>query len=68
MTLNSIINRLQPRQQQVVACIVAGCPDKETARQLGLSPRTIETYRERIRRTLGARNTADIVRIALRGK
>jgi two-component system response regulator FixJ len=68
MTLNSICNRLSPRESEVLVSIIAGERAKETAIMLGISPRTVEIHYTHIREKLGARNSAETVRIALRGK
>jgi FixJ family two-component response regulator len=57
--------RLTPRERDVLTQIANGLSNKEAGRQLGISPRTIEVHRARIMEKLGARNTADLVRIAL---
>jgi two-component system response regulator FixJ len=54
---------LTPREHEVLECIALGASNKEAGRQLGISPRTIEVHRARIMEKLGARNTADLVRI-----
>ncbi len=56
---------LTPREEQVMACIVSGRLNREIGIDLGISERTVEVHRIRIRTKLGARNSADIVRIAL---
>jgi FixJ family two-component response regulator len=56
---------LTRREQHVLTEIVAGATNKEAARRLGISPRTIEVHRANIMMKLGARNTADLTRIAL---
>jgi DNA-binding NarL/FixJ family response regulator len=56
---------LSNRQRQVLAGIVRGCPNKVIAWELGLSVRTVEAYRAQVFERLGARNTADAVRLAL---
>jgi FixJ family two-component response regulator len=58
-------DRLTPRERDVLAQIAGGASNKEAGRQLGISPRTIEVHRARIMEKLGARNTADLVRIVL---
>jgi FixJ family two-component response regulator len=59
--------RLTPRERDVLAQIAGGASNKEAGRHLGISPRTIEVHRARIMEKLGARNTADLVRIVLTG-
>lgn len=65
--LNSICNRLSPRETQVLLLVVAGERHKSIGSALGISPRTVEIHEIRIRKKLGARNIQDVVRIALRG-
>jgi two-component system response regulator FixJ len=36
---------------------------KAAARELGISPRTVEKHRHRVMQKLGAQNAADLVRI-----
>jgi len=56
---------LSKRHRQVLAGIVRGSPNKVIAWELGLSVRTVEAYRAQLFERLGARNTADAVRLAL---
>jgi FixJ family two-component response regulator len=58
-------DRLTRRECEVLAEIVGGASNKEAARRLHISPRTIEVHRARIMGKLGARNTADLMRIVL---
>ena len=57
--------RLTQREEEVLAEIVAAASNREAGCHLGISPRTIEVHRARIMKKLGAKNTADLVRIAL---
>jgi two-component system, LuxR family, response regulator FixJ len=59
--------RLTPREREVLDQIVAGCSNKEVGRRLKISPRTVETHRASLMTKLGARNAADLVRIAMGG-
>ncbi|MCB1491466.1 MAG: response regulator transcription factor [Rhodobiaceae bacterium] len=56
---------LTPRELDVLDQISAGQSNKEAARNLGISPRTVEVHRARIMEKIGARNAADLVRIVL---
>jgi FixJ family two-component response regulator len=56
-------DRLTPRERDVLQKIALGASNKEAGRQLGISPRTVEVHRARIMEKMGARNTADLVRI-----
>jgi DNA-binding CsgD family transcriptional regulator len=56
---------LTPREREVLRQIVDGSSNKEMGRKLRISPRTIEVHRARIMAKLGAKNAADLVRIAL---
>jgi two-component system response regulator FixJ len=54
---------LTPREREVLERIAMGASNKEAGRQLGISPRTIEVHRARIMEKIGAKNTADLVRL-----
>jgi FixJ family two-component response regulator len=56
---------LTARERDVLAEVASGCSTKETARRLGLSPRTVEGYRVSIMRKLGVKNPAELVRLVL---
>lgn len=58
-------SQLTPREREVLQLITNGQSNKEAGRELGISPRTIEVHRARVMEKLGARNTADLVRIVL---
>ena len=59
--------QLTPREREVLELITNGQSNKEAGRELGISPRTIEVHRARVMEKLGARNTADLMRIVLTG-
>lgn len=56
---------LTARERDVLAELANGSSAKETARQLGLSPRTVESHRKSIVRKFGAKNLAEVVRIVM---
>jgi len=57
--------RLTARERQVLERIACGASSKEAARELAISPRTVEVHRARIMEKLCAKNAADLMRIVL---
>lgn len=57
--------RLTPREKQVMTLILAGKSNKEIARQLGCSHRTIEVHRARILRKMETRSLPDLITLAV---
>ena len=53
---------LTPREHLVLAEIVKGLSSREVARELGISPRTVEFHRANLLKKCGAKNTAELVR------
>ena len=56
---------LTKREQEVVSSIADGCTYKEIAEVLGISEKTVATYRERAAEKLGCKSRAELVRRAL---
>jgi two-component system response regulator NreC len=59
-------DRLTPREVEVLRLIALGHTSVEIARQLNVSPRTIETHRAHVHAKLGLSTRAELVRYALR--
>ncbi|THF56502.1 helix-turn-helix transcriptional regulator [Pseudothauera rhizosphaerae] len=57
---------LSRRELEVLQGIAAGQTTKHMARALGLSPKTVETYRNRLMQKLGLGCAADLIRFAVR--
>jgi two-component system response regulator FixJ len=58
--------RLTPREQEIMALVVAGMSSKAIAVKLGLSHRTVELHRASVMHKMGAQNLAMLVKLALR--
>ncbi|MDQ3206327.1 MAG: response regulator transcription factor [Pseudomonadota bacterium] len=58
--------RLTPREREAFHLIVEGLTTKEVARRLDISVKTAENHRTRVLAKLDVRNTAELVRYALR--
>lgn len=53
------------RELDVLRLMVTGTPAPEIAAKLGISPRTVETYRNQLVAKFGARNAMDLIRRAV---
>jgi len=56
---------LTPRQRQILGEIAIGKSIKEIAHKLGISPKTVETHRDKLVKRLGIRPIPALVRYAL---
>lgn len=63
----SPIERLSPREREVLQLVVEGKSSSEIAACVHLSRKTVETYRSRIMGKLGVHNLASLVRFAIEG-
>jgi two-component system, LuxR family, response regulator FixJ len=63
--LRSRFNSLSPRQHQVMELIVAGLSSKEIGLRLNLSAKTVDNHRAWVMERIGARNLAELVRMAI---
>jgi DNA-binding CsgD family transcriptional regulator len=61
MPAGAEIAKLAPRERNVLADMKLGLSAKESARKLGLSPRTVEKHRARLRQRYGVRNAASLI-------
>lgn len=57
--------RLSAQQRRVLSLVARGLTAKEIARQLSISPKTVEQHKARIFERLGVRNQAEAVRVAV---
>lgn len=57
---------LTEREREVLKLVAEGFSGTEIAEQLIISPKTVDTYRERIMQKLGVRHRYELVRYALR--
>ena len=61
----SRLDRLTPREREVLAGIAGGETSRTIAARLGLSPRTVESYRESLARKLDIKTVAGLTRFAI---
>jgi RNA polymerase sigma factor (sigma-70 family) len=61
----SRIERLTPRERDVLTLLVEGLSQREIAARLSISPRTVEVYKARMMEKLQCRSVAEVVRVAV---
>ncbi|MGC4030505.1 MAG: response regulator transcription factor [Tepidisphaeraceae bacterium] len=61
-----LMRALSPREEQVLRLIADGMSTKQTARQLSVSVKTVETHRRNLMEKLGIDNVAELTKYALR--
>ena len=59
------MSRLTAREHEVMEKITLGEPNREIARQLGISPRTVEVYKARMMEKMQARSLPELIRLVL---
>ena len=56
---------LRPKEQQIITLVAQGMTSREIAETMTISAKTVEVYRQRAMKTLGANNLAELVRQAV---
>jgi len=56
-----------PREREIAALLIEGDTSKQIGKKLGISPRTVDVYRARLMRKVGAGTTAELVHRLLTG-
>ncbi|XKF14776.1 sigma-70 family RNA polymerase sigma factor [Halomonas sp. BLK-85] len=63
--LNRRFAMLRPKEQQIIRLVAQGMTSREIAQQMAISAKTVEVYRQKAMKTLGANNLAELVRQAV---
>ena len=59
--------KLSRREREIFVMLANGRTVKEAAFDLGLSPKTVETYKYRLMRKMNAQSVIDLAKLAIRG-
>jgi len=59
------LGALTKREQEIMELLVTGHSNKSAARELSISPRTIEVHRARVMQKMEAKNLAELVRMSV---
>lgn len=62
---DDLLQRLSPRERQIVRMVVMGRSSAAIGSELGLSPKTVDTYRSRLMAKLGVSDLTALVRLAV---
>jgi FixJ family two-component response regulator len=62
--LQALVDRLTPRERQVMTLVTAGMMNKQSAHELGISEITVKIHRCSLMKKMGAQSLADLVRMA----
>jgi len=68
MMARNRLSALSGREREVLDALTGGGSNKEIARTLSISPRTVEIHRANMMHKLGARSAAEAIRIKLEAK
>lgn len=63
----SLLAGLTAREREVLVCLITHGTNKAIAKELDISPRTVEKYRAAILVRLGVANSAQAIRVAVEG-
>jgi two-component system response regulator FixJ len=62
-----VASTLSAREREVMQLVVDGLDNRTVGQRLGISPRTVEVHKSRVMTKLGARNLAELIRMAQAG-
>jgi two-component system response regulator FixJ len=65
---SSRLARLTERERQVLEFVLAGARNLEIAENLGISPRTVEVFKARMREKMRARDLPELLRMLGSGR
>lgn len=65
MARTDVLEKLSPREREVLKLLLGGQQNKGIAHTLGISPRTVEVHRSRMMRRLGVASFAELIRLAV---
>jgi PAS domain S-box-containing protein len=64
----ALIDRLAPRERQIIQMVADGKPSKVIAHELSLSRRTVEKHRSNLMKKMNVQSVADVVRLSLQSR
>src|SRR3546814_2885001 len=62
----AVLERLSPRETEVARLVALGMPNKQIARELGISEKTVHIHRQHAMDKTGASNAPGLTRLILR--
>jgi len=65
-SLDDPVNSLSTRERQIIVMVANGYSSAEVAKELHLSPKTVDSYRSRMMNKLGTPDMASLIKFAIR--
>src|SRR5690606_32449000 len=65
-TAKGLIDKLTPREKEVLSHLMSGLSNKGVAQRMNVSPRTVEMHRSNLSERLGVKSLSEAVRLACR--
>ena len=62
-TISKLIDKLSPREKEVMELVVQGHLNKNIAAQIGTTLKTVKVHRGRVMKKMGVRSVAELVRL-----
>jgi DNA-binding NarL/FixJ family response regulator len=66
VTSTGELDQLTPREREVMRLVATGCTNREIARLLAISPKTVDTHRTSLMRKLDLHDVQALTRLAMR--
>ncbi|MBT8398403.1 MAG: DNA-binding response regulator, partial [Gemmatimonadetes bacterium] len=68
LEIRSRLESLTPRETEVMELVVSGKPNKNIARELEISQRTVEIHRARVMEKMQVRSVPMLVQLVMKGR
>lgn len=63
MRASELLATLTPREKQIAEMMATGAKSGDIAKQLGISPKTVDIHRAHLKWKLGSKSVVDIARV-----
>ncbi len=61
----SPLEKLSPREREILQLVAEGKTSQKIAKKLSISPKTVDTYRSRLMHKIGVQDMAGLIKFAI---